>query len=104
MVLWLSPSLHLGVQVEVGSILTPDGSQACPANILVRDRIAGRFADLDFNLSLSHRSNQAYTTRPAPQFKQQKPIFIELITGNAKLGGVALWQLKQVYENWAKTN
>ena len=28
---------HLGVQFEVGSTLTPDGSQSRPADVLVRD-------------------------------------------------------------------
>ena len=35
---------HLGVHVEVGSNLTPDGSRSRPADVLVRDWITGRFA------------------------------------------------------------
>ena len=42
---------HLGVQVEVGSTLTPDGSQSRPADVLVREWIAGRFAAFDFTVS-----------------------------------------------------
>ena len=56
---------HLGVQVEVGSTLTPDGSQFRPADVLVRDWIAGRFPAFDFTVSspLSVTSlNQACAT------------------------------------------
>ena len=56
---------HLGVQVEVGSTLTPDGSQSRPADVLVGDWIAGRFAAFDFTVSspLSVTSlDQACTT------------------------------------------
>ena len=56
---------HLGVQVEVRSTLTPDGSQSRPADVLVRDWIAGRFAAFDFTVSspLSITSlDQACTT------------------------------------------
>ena len=34
---------HLGVQIEVGSTLTPDGSQSRLANVLVCDWIADSF-------------------------------------------------------------
>ena len=56
---------HYGVQVEVGSSLTPDGSQSLPAHVLVHDWIAVRFAAFDFTVSspLSITSlNQACTT------------------------------------------
>ena len=56
---------HIGVQVEVGSTLTPDGSRSLPADVLVRDWIAGRFAAFDFTVSspFSVASlNQACTT------------------------------------------
>ena len=42
---------HLGVHIEVGSNLTHDGSRSCPADVLVRDWITGRFAAFDFNVS-----------------------------------------------------
>ena len=42
---------HLGVQVEAGSTLTSDGSRSRPADVLVRDWIAGRFAAFDFTVS-----------------------------------------------------
>ena len=42
---------HLGVHVEVGSNLTPDGSRSCPGDVLVRDWITGRFAAFDFTVS-----------------------------------------------------
>ena len=42
---------HLGVHVEVGSNLTPDGSRSRPADVLVRDWITGRFAAFDFTVS-----------------------------------------------------
>ena len=42
---------HLGVQVEIGSTLAPDGSRSHPADVLVHDWIAGRFAAFDFTVS-----------------------------------------------------
>ena len=64
---------HLGVHVEVGSNLTPDGSRSRPADVLVRDWITGRFAAFDFQVSLlphlikhaSHQALQLYQPKPA---------------------------------------
>ena len=67
---------HLGVHVEVGSNLTPDGSRSCPADVLVRDWITGRFAAFDFTVSspsllphlikhASHQALQLYQPKPA---------------------------------------
>ncbi|KAL5491495.1 hypothetical protein EMCRGX_G016792 [Ephydatia muelleri] len=42
---------HLGVHVEVGSNLTPDGSRSRPADVWVCDWISGSFAAFDFTVS-----------------------------------------------------
>ena len=55
----------LGVQVEVGSTLTSNGSRSHPADAMVHEWIADRFAAFDFTVSspLSVASlNQACTT------------------------------------------
>ena len=52
---------HLGVQFEAGSTLTPVGSRSRPADVLVRDWIAGRFAAFYFTVSVASL-NQACTT------------------------------------------
>ena len=92
---------HLGVPVEVGSNLTPDGSRSRPADVLVRDWITGRFAAFDSSLLphlIKHASHQAL------QLYQQKPASTRLMIPNicSELGWVCIPLAVETYENWRK--
>ena len=92
---------HLGVHVEVGSTLTPDGSQSCPADVLVRDWIAGRFSAFDFTVSspLSVTSlNQACTT--SGSVAQSAEAHKHRANDPKCMGGVYL--AVETYVNWGK--
>ena len=96
---------HLGVQVEVGSTLTPDGSQSRPADVLVRDWIAGRFAAFDFTVSspLSITSlYQACTTSGSTAQSAEAHKHRADDPKCRELGWVCVPLAVETYRNWGK--
>ncbi|KAL5473842.1 hypothetical protein EMCRGX_G028404 [Ephydatia muelleri] len=100
-----SNSAHLGVHVEVGSNLTPDGSRSRPADVLVRDWITGRFAAFDFTVSspLSVASlNQACITSGFAALSAETRKHKANDPKCSELGWVCVPLAVETYGNWGK--
>ena len=98
---------HLGVHVEVGSNLTPDGSRSRPADVLVRDWITGRFAAFDFTVSspLSVASliiNQACITSGFAALSAETRKHKANDPKCSELGWVCVPLAVETYGNWGK--
>eukprot|EP00731_Ephydatia_muelleri_P034760 Em0075g13a len=96
---------HLGVHVEVGSNLTPDGSRSRPADVLVHDWITGRFAAFDFTVSspLSVASlNQACITSGFAALSAETRKHKANDPKCSELGWVCVPLAVETYGNWGK--
>ena len=96
---------HLGVHVEVGSNLTPDGSRSRPADVLVRDWITGRFAVFDFTVSspLSVASlNQTCITSGFAALSAETRKHKANDPKCSELGWVCVPLAVETYGNWGK--